>query len=116
MIKLGINLSELKHVITSRKGKSGEVKGIFIPLEVNHLEQNQKNGNVYLNMVAFEMREPKEWADHIIKQSLPLEVREAMTDEDKQNEPILGNLQTGAGSVSSGPVSVEVDEDDDLPF
>lgn len=116
MIKLGINLSELKHVIMTKKGQSGDVKGIFIPLEVNHLEQNEKNGNVYLNMVAFEMKEPKDWADHIIKQSLPKEVREAMTDEEKKNEPILGNLKTGENAVSSGAVSVEVDEDDDLPF
>ena len=46
MIKLGINLTELKHVITSRKGKSGEVKGIFIPLEVNHRDQTTAKMNV----------------------------------------------------------------------
>ena len=38
MIGGKINLSKLKSVITSRKGKDGNsVEGIFIPIEVNNL-------------------------------------------------------------------------------
>jgi len=117
MIKASINLSALKHVMMKKNNKEGkEITGLFIPLEVNHLEQ-AKNGNVYLNTVAFKMQEPKEWADHIIKHSLPKEVRESWTEEEKKNEPILGNLQSSASGQGTGALSSEVvSEDDDLPF
>lgn len=121
MITGSLNLSGLKHVMMDKKGKSGMVKGIFIPLEANHLQENDKNSNVYFPLVAFEMKEAKDYATHIVKQSLPKEVREAMSQEEKNEMPILGNLKTsnGAPSEANNNASEETfvaDGDDDLPF
>jgi hypothetical protein len=119
MITGSLNLSALKHVIMETKGKSGQVKGVFIPLEANDLQQHE-NGNVYINVVAFEMKEPKDYATHIVKQSFPKEKRESMSKEEKDAQPILGNLKTTA--PNSGDANNNAGggqtfmEDDDLPF
>lgn len=117
MIKGKINLQSLIHTKMEVKGKSGQVKGIFIPLANNHLFEGEKG--VYLDLVAFEMKEPKNGSTHIIKQSLPKDVREKMTDDQKKEMPIIGSLNTESsseahnGDANGGKVA---SPDDDLPF
>lgn len=117
MIKGRINLQSLIHTKMEVKGKSGQVKGVFIPLANNHLFEGEKG--IYLDIVAFEMKEPKDYATHVVKQSLPKDVREKMTDDQKRDQPIIGNLQTNntqeshSGDVNGGAVA---NPDDDLPF
>lgn len=115
-ISAKINLTTLKSVITKRKGKSGEVEGIFIPIEANHLFKSEK-GNVYLDLNAFELKEKKEDGDtHLIKQSLPKDVYKSMSDDEKRELPIIGNLKVW-GAVSSNETEVEeYDDESDLPF
>lgn len=122
-----IALSKLKHVILEKKGKSGMVKGIFIPFEANGLVEG-KEGAVYANIsgkfhdepdsygndafVAHKFNSGKKWSD--------------MTEDEKKAandaSPILGNLkwQDGAGgrsADSSGAVaSAVISEDEDIPF
>lgn len=114
-----INLAAFKHVEMETKGKSGMVKGIFIPLEANKLEKHEKGG-IYFNIAAFQMKEPKEYATHIVKQSLPKEVREKMTDEEKNAEPLFGNLKVSSGEPT--PANNDAGEgkvfkpEDNLPF
>lgn len=92
MITGKINLSALTHVKMSVKGQSGnDVEGIFIPLDINRLFRG-KDGATYLSLVAFDMKEPKEWGTHIIKQSISKEEREKMGETEM---PILGNLKVG---------------------
>ncbi len=120
MIKGSMNLAALKHVVMEKTGKEGKpVKGIFVPLDANSIQQHE-NGGMYLNVVAFPMRESKEWATHIVKQSLKKEVREAMSEEEKQAVPILGNLKVAdstpqAQNNDAGEGRV-YDEDSGLPF
>lgn len=116
-ISAKINLTQLKSVITKRKGKAGEVEGIFIPIEANHLFKSDK-GNVYLDLNAFELREKKEDGDtHLIKQSLPKEVYQSLSDDEKKELPIIGNLKVwGGGSKSNEEEVTFLEEDDDLPF
>ena len=117
MIGGKINLSKLTSVLTTRKGKDGkEVEGIFIPIEHNHLFKSDK-GNVYLDLIAFEIKNQQYDDTHVVKQSLPKEVREGMTEEEKNNQPILGGLNTNLSSGGSSEETQEaVGEDDDLPF
>lgn len=119
MIGGKINLAKLKHVLMEKKGKGGNpVKGIFIPIKLNDLFEG-KDGNVYLDIIAFEVKEKKEgFGTHIVKQSLPKEIREGMTEEQKNNEPIIGNLtviehKEIPNNLAEGVVN---GDDDDLPF
>jgi hypothetical protein len=122
MITGKINIAKLKHVVMNKKNKAGqEVKCLVIPIESNHLFEG-KDGNVYLDIVAFDVKNPK--ADskdtHIVKQSLPKEVREAMSEEEKNAMPILGNLNAGGSGSNEQPANaapgVVLEENDDLPF
>jgi len=114
-----LNLAALKYVIMEQKGKSGMVKGMFIPIEANKLTQHD-SGGVYLNLIAFEMKEGKEWATHILKQSLSKDEREAMTEEEQQAMPLLGNLKVGGGTpVGADNNAAEgetLTEDSEVPF
>ena len=119
MITGKLNLAALKHVVFEQKGKSGMVKGIFIPIEANTLFEG-KEGAVYLDLVAFEMKEKKDYATHIVKQNFSKEVREKMSDEEKSAQPILGNLNADSGAPREAnnnpePGAVFTPEKD-LPF
>jgi hypothetical protein len=119
-ISIKINLRQLKSTIRTMKGASGEIECLIIPINQNHLVKGDKG--VYLDMQAYELKEKK--ADrkdtHLIKQSLPKEVFDTMTDEEKKSTPILGNLVVW-GYTEPAPVNVEIEETqpgtaDDLPF
>ena len=122
MITGSINLAALKYVLMEKKGKEGKsIKGMFIPIEANNLQEHEKGG-IYLNIVAFDMKEPKDWATHIVKQSLKKEVREAMSEEEQKAIPILGNLKdvssepTATDNKASDEVFDAESDDGDLPF
>lgn len=119
-----IALSKLKHVILEKKGKSGKIKGIFIPIAANQLVEG-KEGAVYANIrgtlrdekdtydnngfIAFQPNTGKKWSD----------LTEEEKEEVKALSPILGNLKVwnNSGYDSSGAASSDIlDEDDDLPF
>jgi hypothetical protein len=122
MITGSINMAALKYVIMEKRGQSGMVKGMFIPIEANHLQEHS-SGGVYLNVVAFEMKEPKDYATHIVKQSFTKKEREALGEDVISALPILGNLKTTANApaavdnnAADGKV-IDADVDDgDLPF
>src|SRR5574343_1942946 len=96
MIGGKINLQALIHTKMEVKGKSGQVKGIFIPFAHNHIHEGEKG--CYLDLVAFELKEAKEYQTHLVKQSLPKTVREKMTDDEKKNQPIIGSLNIGSST------------------
>jgi len=104
--------------------KDSKVKRcLVIPIEENHLYEGEKG--IYADFIAWEMREKKEnGATHLVKQSFPKEVREAMSEEEKRALPIFGDLRDAmtekkemetysvpaqAGYATEPPV-------DDLPF
>lgn len=118
-----LNLRQLISVMTTMQGRNGETTGIFIPIDANHLYRGEK-GAIYLDISAFEIKErkPDKKDTHIVKQSLPKEIRDAMTDEQKKAMPTLGNIivwghhdQSPQEFNDAGPLSLSPEEDD-LPF
>lgn len=110
MITGKINLEALKCVKQLKKGKSGDVLCLVIPIEANNLYQGQKG--TYLDIVAFEVKNPEAGKDtHLVKQSLP-------ADKRTQDQPIIGNLKVSGQNVNNVEVieAQVVDEEDDLPF
>lgn len=117
MITGKINLLNLFVQKKMMPGKTGQVECLIIPIELNKLFVGEKG--VYLDIVAFEIKEPKEGqSSHLIKQSFSREEREKMTDEQLKNVPILGNLNVNNRPAEPEPVSSTktLEIDDDLPF
>ena len=120
-----INLAALSsHRISTIKTNEGEQKAIIIPIEKNKLFLSEK-GNVYLDVIGFEMQKPQTDKDggitqtHIIKQSLPKDVRDKMTKEEQMAQPIIGSAAIIIFEVQETQAiqddSFEPSEDD-LPF
>ena len=119
-ISIKINLRQLKSAVRTMKSASGLIECIVIPIQQNYLIKGEKG--IYFDMQAYELKDKK--ADrkdtHLVKQSLPKEVFDSMTDEEKKAMPIIGNLVVW-GYAEPTPVNVEISDttegtDSDLPF
>ena len=121
-LKSSINLMKLKNTgITVLDSKSGvSKKCLIIPIKDNRLFVTDKG--VYLNLIAFES-DKLEGASHLIKQSFSKEELDKMSEEEKNNMPILGSIYKPAdpkGESYSVPQNTEAPvvsaPKDDLPF
>lgn len=114
-LNVKLNLQNLICACRFEKGSAGPVECLIIPLERNHLFKGEKG--VYLDMAGFELKEPKDKKTHLLKQSFPREVFKAMTDEQKKNTPILGDISVWEHQEPE-PTSdlTTLDEGSDLPF
>ena len=117
-ISIKLNLLNLQTSVVKMKGKSGQLECLVIPIALNNLFKGEKG--VYLDCTAFELKNKR--ADskdtHLIKQSLPKEIYEEMTEEERRAIPILGNAILWSGVTESDPQSsaTAIEEDDGLPF
>ncbi len=118
MFTAKLNLRQLNHAfMTTPKGN----KVLVIPIEENNLFEGEKG--IYLDLVAFEIKNPKEGEDtHLIKQSFSKDKLAAMTEDQKKALPILGNARISSGSqrseaepkdANNGKVAAGIE---DLPF
>lgn len=118
-MSMKLNLANLYCVVRGEKMTDGSIKEcLIIPIENNHLFKGGKG--VYLDLMAFPFESKIEGnkATHIIKQSLPKEVFQALTDAQKKSMPIMGDV-TVWGAPSSEPVSdvnTTLEPNSDLPF
>lgn len=118
-----IALTKLHHVIMEKKGKSGMIKGVFIPIEANALET--KDGAVYLPVKVTVREEADQYGQNgFIGKTMKTGKKWAeMTEDEKKAHqaltPILGNIKdfsSSANDASGAAVTSTVAEDDDLPF
>jgi len=113
-----LNLMQLKAAIRKMNGANGPIDCIVIPIEANHLFRGEQG--VYLDLIAFESKTKNEKIKdtHLVKQSLPKEILDAMTEDEKRSQPIIGNLRVWGEYQESAPQSDMTvgDEKDDLPF
>ncbi len=114
-LNIKINLSNLISAVRFENGETGPVECLIIPIEKNHLFKG-KSG-IYLDMSAFELKEKKDDQTHLIKQSLPKEVYQKQTDEEKKAMPILGNVSVWEGGSGEPLSSTETQPiGSNLPF
>lgn len=120
-----LDLKKMKEAgLVNIKGKDGRTrKCVVIPTDVNH-EIYVGNKGIYLNLTAIETKEVSKFGDsHFIKGSIDKEAFETLSEEERRNLPILGNMkplerkvqEMQAASIPDSAVSV-ADEEDDLPF
>lgn len=127
-----VELTKLVCVKTTRKGKDGQdVSGLFIPTDLNHLEEIvkkddkgniiERTGRYILNVNVVVREETDTYGQNgFIAKSLPTEIyKEKKEDKEwlNKNQPILGNIKDWSiGRNDDVPPPVEVSEQDDLPF
>ena len=109
-----IDLKKMKDVVFA---KVNGRKSVIIPVDVN-TEIFVGEKGIYLSMSAVELRNPNQFGNtHIIKPLLDKKDYEAMSEEQRRNIPILGNMaerrasQMEASEIPSASIEVE----DDLP-
>lgn len=106
--------------VANIQGKTAKKRCLCIPIEEAHLYEGEKG--VYLSLGMWATKESKYGDSHYLTLSLPKEVREAMTDEQKKAIPILGNVKVIEVPPRQLQEAVEIpapqsaDDLDDLPF
>ena len=123
-ISIKLNLQQLKHVRKTMKGVSGDVEVLIIPIAENKLFAGEKG--VYLDATAIEIKDrskfgPDQKDTHLIKQSFPKEVYDAMSQEQREAMPIIGNAvlwgrRESEPQASQFEPAANEEEHDDLPF
>lgn len=124
MANYGIKIDLLKlkgAFMRNLQGKAATKRCLIIPVDdCDGIYLGEKG--CYLNMTAIEMREPRYNDTHCIKPDIPKEQREAMTEEQRNEVPILGGLHaievqpqqmTVSGTLGRNAFAPD---DDDLPF
>lgn len=106
--------------LTNLKGKTATKRCLVIPIDDSGLFLGEKG--VYLNLTAIEMREERYGDTHVLKQSIPKDVYQAMSEEERNAQPIFGSLKPLAPappkemSVTQTTDTAAVENEDDLPF
>jgi len=112
------NLLNLKCSVKIMKGETGDMECLVIPIKINNLFKGDKG--IYLDWIGFEIKNKKEGQrdTHLIKQSLSKEVRGAMSKEEINAMPIIGNAQVWGENFEPETVSdpTPQNEEENLPF
>lgn len=119
-------LSKLKHVLMEKKGQSGMIKGIFIPLDANKLTEG-KDGAVYMGIRGVMKDEKDQYENNgFIAYSPNMGKKWSELSEDEKNlskelSPIIGNVRVWGNDNSSNDntgaaASGVLTEESDLPF
>lgn len=118
---LGIRIDALKFsgaFMRNLKGKTATKRCLIIPVDDNpNIFLGEKG--CYMNFTAVEVNNPQFGDTHLIKADLPKEVYEQMSDEQRNAQPIFGNVRPIRPREMAVTGSVSLDENkqqDDLPF
>lgn len=131
-ISIKLNLKQLKHVERDFTGQDGvtKLKCLIIPIEENMIYMGEKGA--YLNITAIEIKDRSKLAadqkdTHLLKQDMPKEKYDLMSEEQRKAMPILGHAilwgrqesaPVASNSLSNSAVDAYMnqEESDDLPF
>lgn len=121
-----LNLLKLKRAgIMQIQGRTKVLRCLVIPVEDNNIfvttDENNHPKAAYLDLTAWELKNPKYEETHMIKQSLSKEIREKMTDDEKKAMPILGGLKPANFEAQNGASTcdapfAQAQDLSDLPF
>lgn len=112
-----LNLQGLRGAFTTNiKGKSETKRCLVIPIDDANLFVGEKG--CYANFTAVEMKEVKYDNTHILRQQFDKEFYEKLSDEDKKQIPIVGQMKPLEFQQKTIVISgtIEADPNDDLPF
>lgn len=105
-----VNLAQLAGAfVKDLTGRTTTKKCIIIPVQDNPCMFVGEKG-VYLNITAFANDNPQYGDTHMLKPNLPKDVREQMTDEQRRQQPILGNMRPLRNEMPSQGTPMNVEE------
>ena len=119
-LSIKVNLTKIKGAaLVNLQGKTSKKQCIVIPVEDAGLYVGDKG--VYLNLTAIGYREQKYEDSHFIKQSVSKEDYDAMSEEDRNAQPICGGVKPMIKQTNpmqpTGDMSFDPSANgDDLPF
>ena len=104
------------------QGKTTVKRCLIIPIDDNESMFLGEKG-CYLNVSAFELDNPKYDDTHLVKPDIPKDMREMMSEEQRNAIPILGNMYPFKtqqmqvnGTMQASNFVNEYGQEDDLPF
>jgi hypothetical protein len=126
---ISVDLKKLKGTFVAElQGKSSSKRCLCIPLSEGSLYEGKKG--IYLSMTAYEARVKNFGETHYIKERLTKEQYEAMSEEQRKNIPISGQMNpldhgaesaveethTENPSAQNTGGNYEIHAEGDLPF
>lgn len=125
-----INLLKFNKAFTMPiKGRNSVKQCVCIPIEDNHLfvsaDENLKAKAIYadINVNQYDGGKSQYGDTHYLRLSVPKDVRDKMTDDEKKLIPYLGNMKPSqiqqaqsAELPINGAYAIPVEELGDLPF
>ncbi len=120
MANYGIKIDLLKlqgACVTNLKGRTTTKRCLVIPIDDSRLYLGEKG--VYLDCTAIELQNQQYSDTHCLKQQLPREEYDAMSDEERRALPILGGLREIERKQQQMPITTTIDasdENSDVPF
>jgi hypothetical protein len=120
MTNYGIKIDLLKlqgSFVTNIKGRTMTKRCLVVPIDDARLYLGEKG--CYLDLAAIELQNQQYSDTHCIKQQLPKEEYEALSEEERRAMPILGGLREIERKQQSMTVNGNVDvsqDDSDVPF
>lgn len=122
-LTIRINLAAFKSAgVVNLQGKTGVKKCLVIPIEENHLYHGNKG--VYADFIGWYNEKLSNGTTHLIKQSFSKEIRNSMSQDERNSlptfgdvRPIISDVEQSAGSVEFETAAMTpVESTDDLPF
>ena len=127
--QLKLNLLRFNNAfVLGIEGKNATKQCVCIPIEDNYLfmtaDDNMKAKAAYadINVNQYEGGKSQYGDTHYARLSVPKEVREKMTDEEKKAIPYLGNMKPSqvvapqSAEVATPGYATPAEDKDDLPF
>ena len=115
-LSIKIDLLKLKHAgITNLINKKKEkIKCLVIKLDNEDLYIGEKG--IYLNLTWYEVEESKFNQTHILKINYDKDFFDKMSEEEKKNTPIIGNIKEIKKKEIETTLKDIINVEEDLPF
>ena len=118
-----IDLLKLKGAFMRElQGSTATKKCVIIPVDDNDIFIGKRG--CYLDITAIEMTNPQYGETHLLKTDIPKAKRDAMSEEERRAQPILGGLkpiqprqETATNETAAGNGdNAKTESDGELPF
>lgn len=115
-LSVRIDLLKVKHsgIANLINKKKEKIKYLVIKLDNEDLYIGEKG--VYLNLTGYAVDEAKFNQTHILKINYDKEFFNKMSDEEKKNTPIIGNIKEFEKKEISETLKDVICEEEDFPF
>lgn len=101
---------------TNIQGKTSTKRCVCIPIDDNALFVGEKGVFFDINIREIKEENRKYGDTHVIVQSLPKEVYESMSDEQKKSLPVFGGMREMPSKGMAITETAQATSTDDLPF